>query len=253
MKTCKIYCTYFGTRRGIASASPANADETLSVLKLNINNDIIMNSGVENMDVIIINNQSNEITNECEEYLKSLNNKKIPSGKIMVFNRENKGGSLGAYSYAFDLFENDYDFWFFCEDDLITIYPRYYEIAINEFSDEKLGFLALTSINFENNLNRKHVSGGVGVSTKEILKKVKKKFGKLPYDERNNLINYAGVGQSETLFTNCYLGLGYEVRIPLNDEVIPIADNWEAFPPQRVWQEKIKFDTNKKFLWHIGL
>lgn len=254
IKTCKIYCTYFGQRRGKASASPANAEEAYVVFKNNIENDITFDCGVKNMDIIVINNYSNQITSDCKKYLELINNTSTPYGKIIILERENKCGSLGAYSYAFDQFENFYDYWLFIEDDIKMIYPKYFEMIIDEFeNDDKLGFLALTLINDEENCNSMHVSGGFGASKKEILKKIKAKYGKLPYDERINLTNYAHVGLSETYFTNCYLKMGYKVRIPQKNDVLTLADNWKFFPPHVKWQNLRKFDfINKRFLCHLG-
>lgn len=254
MKVCKVYCTYFGARRGAASAGPSNASETLEVLKKNIDNDHIIDCGVDNMDIIIINNHSDTMTKECRDYLDSINQTKTKYGDIIVIDRENFGGSLGAYSHAFDLFEDEYDYWFFIEDDLRMIYPKYYNMMIKEFeSDDKLGFLSLTLINDEGNKNSMHVSGGFGCSKKEILKSVKEKYGKLPFDENPKRIGYGGFGQSERYFTNCYIQMGYSVRIPNNPDVLPLADNWKQFPPHNVWQKRKQFDLNKNFLYHIGI
>ncbi len=255
IKTCKVYCTYFGTRRGKQSASPSNADEAYAVFRKNIENDMVLDCGVKNMDILIVNNYSNQITSECQAYLNSLNNVETSFGKIIVLERENHGGSLGAYSYAFSKFEDVYDYWFFIEDDIKMIYPKYYEMIINEFnSDDKLGFLSFTLINDENDKNLAHVSGGFGASRKEILKKIKNKYGKLPYDTGINLTNYARVGQSELYFTNCYLKLGYKIKIPDNQEIVTLADNWKEFPPHVKWQNIKKFNLeNKKYLYHLGL
>jgi len=254
MKTCKVYCTYFGIRRGVESASPADAIESLEVFKKNIENDKVLDCGVNNMDIIVINNKSNSITDDCEEYLKSINNTSTPYGKIIVINRENKGGSLGAYSHAFDLYEDVYDYWFFIEDDVIMTYPGYYKLIVDEFnSDERLGYLSFTIIHNENT-HAAWVSGGVGASKKEILKKVKEQFGKLPYDESSNINNYGGFGQSEIIYTNSIVKIGYEIKLPTKDDVIPMGDNWDKFSPQIAWQKKKKFNfENKKFLYHIGL
>ena len=252
MKVCKVYCTYFGIRRGAASAGPGNDSEVLSVFKKNIDNDKVLDCGVDNMDIIVMNNHSDTISKKSVDYLNSINGTETKYGKIIVVNRENKGGSLGAYSEAFDIFEDEYDYWFFIEDDLRMTYSRYYEMMINEFSDDKLGFLSLTLINDENNINRRHVSGGFGCTKKEILKEVKEKYGKLPYDLNPKSNSYGRFGQSEMYFTNCYVQMGYDVRIPNNRDIIPLADNWKSFPPHVMWQNRKKFDLNKNFLYHIG-
>ncbi|MFA5207183.1 MAG: hypothetical protein WC428_00635 [Candidatus Paceibacterota bacterium] len=255
MKCCKVYCTYFGNRRGKFTASPANATEALIVFKKNIEHDLTFECGVDNMDIIIVNNHADTITKECCEYLENLNNSETKFGKIFVVERENIGASMGAYSYAFDKFGNNYDYWLFIEDDLKIIYPNYYKMIIDEFANENenLGFLSLTLINEENNPAIAFVSGGFGATKKEILEKVKAKYGKLPYDEGMGIGTYAQIGFSEVMFTNCYYKMGYKVRIPNNTDFITLADNWEEFPPNVKWQNIKKFDLTKKFFMHVGI
>ena len=49
------------------------------------------------------------------EYLKKISGTKIPFGKIIVCNRKNTGMSFGAYDYAFQKFQNNYDYFLFTE------------------------------------------------------------------------------------------------------------------------------------------
>ena len=255
MKCCKVYCTYFGERRGKFTSSPANAEEALVIFKKNLENDFTFDCGVENMDIIIVNNYPKAVNNKCQTYIESLNNTITPFGKIIVLERMNKGASMGAYSYAFDKFSDDYDYWLFIEDDLQIIYSRYYEMIINELSDEteNLGFLSLTLINNKENPEKTYVSGGFGAAKKEILKKVKEKYERLQYDLGDGKGTYAEIGYSEVMFTNCYIEMGYTIRIPKSDDFITLADNWRDFPPNQKWQSEMNFDLTKKFFMHVGL
>ncbi len=255
MKVCKVYCTYFGDRRPDITANPTNSKEVLEVFSKNIQNDMTLDCGVENMDIIIVNNYPNVVDNQCVDYLKSINGQPTPYGKIIVYDRENKGVSMGAYSYAFDKHENDYDYWLFVEDDVRIIFPRYYEMIINEFNDENenLGFLALNLINNLEDKTKTYVSGALGATKKEILKKVKERYGRLPYDKSNGDGTYGGIGYSEVMFTNCYIEMGYKIRIPIKSDVITLADNWQSFSPHTKWQKIMKFKLeNAKFFCHIG-
>jgi len=253
MKVCKVYCTYFGERRGDQSASPKDANDALEIFKKNIQNDMEIDCGVGEMDIIVVNNYSTTITPECVEYLERIHNMETPFGKIYVHNRNNIGGSLGAYSFAFDLYYDQYDYWLFIEDDIKITYPQYYKVFIDEFKDDdKLGLLSLTIIHNDKTEDA-WVSGGFGVAHNNVLKEIKKEFGKLQYDERDNLPNYGQVGDSEFLFSQSFIKLDYELRNPKNEEIIPMADNWKHFPPQVVWQENNNFSfDNKKFLYHLG-
>jgi len=260
MRTCKVYCTYFGNRRGGDTLSPSNADEALIVFKKNIDNDMVLDCGVQNMDIIIVNNKSEAITKECVDYLSEINGMKTPYGKIIVHNRENVGGSVAAYSYAFDQYENDYDYWLFIEDDIRMIYDGYMKMIVDEFEDEKLGFLAFTVI-IAGEIQKEHpekvaVGGGFGGCSRKILSEVKKKCGKLPWDEEIRKDNYSNIGHGERYFINSISQMGYEIRHPKNLEIIPLADNWDKYIFHVRWQaiKDFKFNlNNKKFLYHIGL
>lgn len=253
MKCCKVYCTYFGERRGDKSASPKDADDALEIFKKNIQNDVTIDCGVNDMDIIVINNMSISMTPECELYLQEIHNTSTPIGKIYVHHRNNVGGSLGAYSFAYELYCNQYDYWLFIEDDIRMIYPNYYKLFIDEFNNnDKLGFLALTIIH-DDETPEAWVSGGFGVARNEVLFEVKQRFGKLQYDERDDQPNYGGIGDSEYMFTNSFIKMGFEMKNPKNEHMIPMADNWQSFPPQVVWQETKNFSfENKEFLYHLG-
>jgi len=253
MKVCKVYCTYFGERRGDASASPKDADDALDIFRKNIQNDGAIDCGVSEMDIIVINNNSDSITQKGEDFLKKIHNRSTPFGKIFVHHRENVGGSLGAYSFAYDLYKNQYDYWLFIEDDVKMTYPRYYKILIDEFTGQpKLGMLSLTIIHNENTEDA-WVSGGFGIAHDKILNEIKTKFGKLQYDESDDLSNYGQVGDSEYLFSQPFIKLGYKLKNPKNKDILPLADNWENFPPQVDWQKKKNFSfDDKAFLYHLG-
>lgn len=253
VKVCKVYCVYFGDRRGGISQSPSNDSDVLDVFRKNIEHDKIFDCGVENMDIIVVVNYNQYANAKCHEYIKLIDGELMPFGKIIVFERENIGGSMGAFSFAFDKFENNYDYWLFVEDDYKIIYPEYFKMIIEEFKyDDNLGFLALTRIISKETSNM-HVSGGLGASKREILMEVKKKYGKLPYDT-SGVNNYGKFGNSEIMFTNCYYKMGYNIRIPKRTDLVTLSDNWRDNKPHRVWQEEMRFDLkNKKFLFHVGI
>ena len=225
MKTCKVFCTYFGIRRGNSrgTLAPSNATEALTIFKKNIEHDLVFDHGVSELDIIIMNNISDTMTQEATDYLNSINNTETSFGKIVVFNRKNIGGSMGAYSEVFDMFENEYDYWFFNEDDVRIIYPKYFKMIIDEFEDPKLGFLAFTKIVHEDNPKLTYVGGGFGASSTKILSEVKKKHGKLEYDIHPSIGNYGNFGKSEIYFTNPILQMGYDIRVPNNPEIVPLA------------------------------
>lgn len=257
MKACKVFCVYFGPKRGAVTNSPNGALSTLRLFREIIDTEFSLDPGVDNLDIVIVHNVfEGDIPEECLSFLNTINGQKTPYGSITVLERTDRvGASLGAYSFAYDHYENDYDYWFFCEDDIKVYHPGYFKLAIDELkADDNLGFLSWTNINYEENPKRRYVSGGFGFSSRDKLRKVKDAFGFLPYDKIESLKVYGKFGDSERLFTNCYVQLGYDIRIPNNKEMIPLADNWMNFWPQRVWQSNKRFDlSGKKFMYHIGL
>jgi hypothetical protein len=108
----KIICCYFGDRRNIHN-TPANI---IDFIKINIENEINIDNGI-NTDVILVNNDVGNI--EANEFLNTYDGLKTKNGKIIVEARENKGGSFGSYYYSFLKYKDDYDYWFFCEDDVL--------------------------------------------------------------------------------------------------------------------------------------
>lgn len=161
-KCAKIICTYFGRRR-TEHNTPQNMIE---FLKLMIENEIEIENGVPT-DVIIVNNNCNNIVNN--EILNSYHNVQTKNGKIIVENRENIGGSFGGYYDMFLKYKDEYNYWFFCEDDVLVYKNEYIKDFINFLdSDDKLGFVSLAPIS--KSYHPKHSGGGCGLtSTKKFL------------------------------------------------------------------------------------
>lgn len=63
------------------------------------------------MDVIIVNNDVGNT--EGNRFLKSLNNQKIFRGRIKYLERENSGMCFGAYSTAYKVFKNSYQYFYY--------------------------------------------------------------------------------------------------------------------------------------------
>jgi len=139
IKNCKVISTYFGVRRHY----PYDCDDTIQVLKDSIQNEIDLDPGVENLDVILVNHDCG--VNEGNEYLQSLDGKEIFCGKVRVINREwdeGKGISLGSFDYAFKKLQDEYDYWFFQEDDYKLVKPNYYINGVKIMEeDPKVGFV----------------------------------------------------------------------------------------------------------------
>ena len=123
IRNCKVISTYFGVRRHY----PYDYNDTIQVLKDSIQNEIELDPGVDNLDVILINHDCG--VEPGNKFLKSIDGKEIFCGKIRVISREwdeGKGISLGSFDYAFKKLQDQYDYWFFQEDDYKLVKPNYY-------------------------------------------------------------------------------------------------------------------------------
>lgn len=205
-KCVKIICTYFGDRRSVHN-TPQNVIE---FLKLMIENEINLENGVPT-DVIIINNNCNNT--ESNEILNSYHNVETKNGKIIVEHRDNKGGSFGGYYDMFLKYKNNYDYWFFCEDDVLIYKDKYIKDFI-EFldSDSNLGFVSLAPMSISH--FPKHSGGGCGLtSTDKFLQS-------RSIDEIENFLNitsnlndsYGRLEQYEIDFTNRFVRSGMEIK-----------------------------------------
>lgn len=126
-KNCKVITTYFGKR----FSYPFDVDDTISVLKDTIQNEINLNPGVDNLDIILINHDCG--VKKGNEYLNTLNGLKTYCGTIKVIHRpwdEGRGISMKSMDYAFSLFKKDYHYWFFQEDDYKIKKENYYSDGI---------------------------------------------------------------------------------------------------------------------------
>lgn len=241
MKSAKVISVYIGPRRNMNNNLITN-EQCIDFLRLQVENEQINDPGFS-MDVIIINNNTDNV--DANIYIDSLNNQEIYNGKIRVFHRNNIGGSFGAFSHAFDLIANDYDYFLFNEDDIMILNPGYMSRAIEMLeSDSTIGFVSFSPISYQEPL---HCGGGFGVTSKIILDQVKSAYNKLPYVESNI---YSDFERSEVEFTNCIRRLGYQlVNVP---EYSPLAKNYEKNTSQNVTHYVTDENISKSFIYKVG-
>lgn len=241
-KCAKIICTYFGDRRSVHN-TPQNVIE---FLKLMIENEINIENGIQT-DVIIINNNCNNI--ESNNILNSYHNIKTKNGKIIVENRDNKGGSFGGYYDMFLKYKNNYDYWFFCEDDVL-VYKNEYIKDFIEFldSDSNLGFVSLAPMSISN--YPKHSGGGCGLtSTNKFLQS-------RSITDIENFLNissnlndgYNKLEQYEIDFTNTFVRSGMEIKNhPLYS---PYCLNFQSHAGQK--NNYIKNNEELEIIYKVG-
>ena len=204
---------YFGHSQTFSSQK-----EILDLIKFNILIEKKINPGVEERDLIIVNNDVG--CKKGNNFLKKISGMKIPFGKIITCNRKNIGMSFGAYNHAFKKFKTKYDFFLFTEDDTIICKDNYFKTGIDIFRSVKnAGFLAYihsTKVGNEYfralNLNKKNAiscHGATGLSSQTMLKRIFRKYGKLPHYEGNNYKKCITYG--EVAFPNSFIKMGYKI------------------------------------------
>jgi len=168
-KAVKVIAFWTGARRGEQAQGP---EASLRKLKYTVEElERKIDYGCP-MDLIIVNSVNIYEDDQLPiDYLNSLNGKETRNGKIIVLHKENRGLSFGAFSYAFDLFKNYYDYWFFSEDDYLTAKDGVMSTSIRMMeADPGLGFVA-TVEKVGRGIGAYYARGGSGISSTSILKR----------------------------------------------------------------------------------
>jgi hypothetical protein len=235
-KVAKVLSCYFGKRRHY----PKNKKEAIEVFEKQINAHKNLNPIVD-MDLIIVNHDLGDI--EIRNYLNSFDQQNISTGKIKVVHRPKISNdiSFASYKYAFFLFENEYDYWFFSEDDILAltdgIVPELIHILNN---DKNAGFVG--ALKFKENedheykthndyiISHDHVHGGIGLTSTKKMQKVISLFPEylntpnvllakqekefiLKNSEDSEHSNYANVEVEEVNFTKYFINSGFKLKV----------------------------------------
>lgn len=232
MKVAKIISTCFIKRlyrdKTILTGDPLgyfghsqifeSPQDIIDLIKFNISIEKKTNPGVKSRDLIIVNNDVGY--KKGNKFLKKLSGTKIPFGKIKVLNRKNIGMSFGAYNDGFKKYRHKYDYFLFTEDDCIISRQNYLKIGIDIFKKtKKAGYVAYT---YSTKVDKKYFEelglksyipischGAIGLSSKNLLNKIYKKYGKLPHYEGN--IYEKCILYGEVAFPNSFIQMGYKI------------------------------------------
>ncbi len=244
-KCLKIICCYFGKRR-FEFNTPKNIMEYLVE---SINNEILIENGIDT-DVVYINNDNDSLSDN--KTLESYNNTKTKNGKIIVDNRQNINGSFGAYYDMALKYKNDYDYFFFCEDDVI-IYKENYLREFIDFlnSDNEIGFVSLAPIS---NLSYipLHSGGGCGLTSKDIFFKVNSEESINNFlnanDKRFFHNNYEKLQSLEVEFTNAFCRSGYQLKN--HPKFSPLCVNYNKHQGQKIHSNSTYKEL--EFIYKVG-
>jgi hypothetical protein len=242
-RNCKVVATYFGPRRYF----PRDIKDTIDLINEVVENEINTDPGVD-LDVILVNHDFGN--QEVRDFLNNINGTDINRGKLIALNRpwENGTGmSYSSYNYAFEMYSNSYDHWFFTEDDVITILPGYYKIALEQLtSNESNAFIGCHRCIPEAGVPL-HAHSGCGLTSKSFIQKaILNNGGNLPYsklpmpEDVSTLVkNMDRVGflessslrdwyrsaelDGEIAFTNIYDRMGFNIRnIEIDSPVVKV-------------------------------
>ena len=120
-RAVKVIILWAGSEGGRATG----VENELSLLKYRLKILKEVDQGV-NMDVIFINHMNEKLEGDenyekYKAYLNNLNNQKTKNGRIIVLHRKNIGYSFAGFNYAWQLYRDHYDYFWFAEDDYINV------------------------------------------------------------------------------------------------------------------------------------
>lgn len=223
-KVAKVLAFYFGNRRHY----PHNKEGVIDLFKKQIKSHSTLNPGV-NMDLIIVNHDTQD--QEVYDLLNEYDGKNISTGKIKIIHRPRISNdiSFGSFKYAFYLLQNEYDYWFFSEDDILPltngVVPELIYILNN---DEKAGFVgALNFVNHSHSysleegyiVSHDHIHGGTGLTSTNKIKQVIEKipdFLNTPNIvglNQEEISDYSGAENQEIWFTKNFIEAGFKLKL----------------------------------------
>lgn len=232
MKAVQVMATYLGPRRHY----PKNKYEGLDLINKQIIYHKHLDLGVE-CDLLIVNHDDGD--EEVKKALDQYNEIDIFNGKVKILHRPriNLDLSFGSYKYAFFHYQNDYDYWYFNEDDVIILNDNAVKDMINILENDpyKLtGFVAAS--NFTHNKHAftfdqngyitstgghpPHAHGGCGLTSTKIFNQVWETYPH--FMQTPNILNlsssdvkgyeYASDSKMEIEFTHIFTNLGYKIK-----------------------------------------
>ena len=224
-KVAKVLAFYFGDRRHY----PKNKEGVIDLFKTQIKTHQTLNPGV-NMDLIIVNHDTQD--QDVYDLLNEYDGQDVSTGKIKVIHRPRISSDLsfGSYKYAFHLFQNEYDYWFFSEDDILPLTNGVVPELINILnSNEDVGFVGALKYphthyyTLEDGyiISHDHIHGGCGLTSTIKMKKVAEIIP--TYLQTPNILNeeiknkivddYLGEHTFEISFTQDFINTGFKLKV----------------------------------------
>jgi hypothetical protein len=232
MNCCKVICCYFGDRRTIHNTPKNITDFIIS----SINNELSIENNFNTDVIFVINGNGGDFLYEYQNML-------TKNGKIIIERRANFGASFGSYFDMFRKYYQNYDYFFFCEDDVLIYKNGYINDFIKEFNlNKENGFICLAPLS---KIPPIHSGGGCGLTSKKRFLEI------YPLDEIYNfklnptyddLVNY------EINFTHTFYSKGFKL---INVEnYSPLSVNYHSHFGQTNNLEQIML--TKEHIYKVG-
>lgn len=218
MRCCKVICVYFGNRH----KPPTNGHEMMKLIEFVVAKEREVDPGVD-MDTIIVNNEAG--FEPGNKMLDELDGQPTKRGKIRVLHRPNEGISFGAFSHAFEVLRDEYDYFFFTEEDVVQVQDNYYSRCIEKMeADPKLAYVGVSGLS--DSKGKLHINGGIGCSSSQFLGEIFDELGMLPHAggapnlKRWRESNKKFILNGEIEFTHCFVRKGYKITdVELGDRI----------------------------------
>ena len=220
-RSVKVIAMWSGVRR---NSPHSGAREELYLLKYRMKILKEIDQQIP-MDVIFVNNinKRQEESLEYKEYVSYLNNlngTKIKNGRVIVLHRKNIGFGFGAFNFAWQLFKENYEYFWFTEDDYINISEGVMSHGISLINQGAP--YVCTSLHRAKTLPISFCRGGCLITKSAFLKETTKQ-------EYGQIINY---------FKEYY-----ETKKPLRGS---LRRDFFVFPPENYTHQDIPFEKRLK-------
>ena len=176
-KACMIVTVWFGNR-STRYNSPQRAPDQLDFFRdVFMEHAIKVDPGVD-MDLVIVMNQCKKFP-KGYAYVATLDGTDINRGKVRVLSRSNSSGKgFDGFAHGFATFQDEYDYFLFCEDDVVFFLDDYYRMGIETFEKNQpmAACVGYSPKSLPDCGHASHFGGGLLMSSREKLQTVAREW-----------------------------------------------------------------------------
>ena len=176
-KACMIVTVWFGNR-STKYNSPKRAPEQLDFFRdVFMEHAIKVDPGVD-MDLVIVMNQCKKFP-KGYAYVSTLDGTDINRGKVRVLARGNsEGKGFDGFAHGFATFQDEYDYFLFCEDEVVFFLDDCYRMGIETFEKNQpmAAYVGYSPKSLPKCGFASHFGGGLLMSSREKLQTVAREW-----------------------------------------------------------------------------